>query len=217
MARRSREEAFETREKILESALDTMSSQSFSSVSMSGIAEKIGLSKGAVYWHFKNRSDLLVHLLENLAARVDNELKIDGGILDSLDDLRRFLKNRMEKAARSERFKSMHRLMMRQYEWPEEIQEKVRVLVLGKIEQECDMLEKCLAGLQERGKIRGDVAPRKLAEILCAVFHGIFIAQLTEMWPQDFSSHVDFIIHSLIEGRNAAKCRQTVCEREGAQ
>lgn len=205
MARKSREEAFETREKILESALYTMSSQSFSSVSMSGIAEKIGLSKGAVYWHFRNRNDLLVHLLENLTTRVDKELKIDAGKLNSLDDLRRFLKNRMEKAARSERFKSMHRLMMRRYEWPEAIQEKVRALVLEKIEQECSMLEKCLAGLQERQQIRMDVAPRELAEILGAVFHGIFVAQLSEMWPQDFSLHVDFIIHSLIEERNIAE------------
>ena len=43
VARRTREEARETREKLLESALDIMSAKPFASVSMNEIAEKVGL------------------------------------------------------------------------------------------------------------------------------------------------------------------------------
>ena len=202
MARRSKEEAFETREKILESALETMSSQSFSRVSMKEIAEKIGLSKGAVYWHFKSRNDLLLNLVENLNIQVGKEFEIGGGVLNSLDDVRRFFENKMEKLARSERFKRMHRLMMRRYEWPEEIREKVMTLALEKVELERVMLKKCLVGLQEEGKIRSDISPEELSLIVSAVFHGLFIAQLTEIYPHNFSRHVDFVINALLGDRN---------------
>ena len=198
MARKSREEAIETREKILESALETMSGKTFSQVSMNEIAERVGFSKGAVYWHFKNRNDLLVKLLENMTARLEEELECNGREWNTLDDIRHFFRNRLEKAFLSERFQRMHRLMVRRFEWPPEVQEKVRVLLLEKIDRERGMLEKCLVGLQREGKIRNDVSPRELSAVLSVVFHGLFLAHLSEMCPDNFAVHVDFIIDALV-------------------
>ena len=48
MARRVRKDALETRKKLLEAALEIMNEKPFSNVSMTEIAGKVGLSKGAI-------------------------------------------------------------------------------------------------------------------------------------------------------------------------
>ena len=47
-----------TRMSIMESALDIFSEKNFANASVSEITARIGLSKGAFYWHFKNKQVL---------------------------------------------------------------------------------------------------------------------------------------------------------------
>lgn len=54
--RRTKAAALETKAKILESALDIFSEKSFSNASLTEIAANVGLTKGALYWHFKTRT-----------------------------------------------------------------------------------------------------------------------------------------------------------------
>lgn len=61
--RRTKEAALETRAKILESALDIFSEKNFSNASLTEIAANVGLTKGALYWHFRNKNDLLLRLV----------------------------------------------------------------------------------------------------------------------------------------------------------
>ena len=67
--RKTKESALETRKKLLESALDEMSEKPFPDVSMNDIAARVGLSKGALYWHFKNKNDLLSNLVEDICDK----------------------------------------------------------------------------------------------------------------------------------------------------
>ena len=60
--RRTKEEAMRTRMSIMESALDIFSEKNFANASVSEITARIGLSKGAFYWHFKNKQDILINL-----------------------------------------------------------------------------------------------------------------------------------------------------------
>ena len=48
----------ETRQHILDVALRLFSQQGVSSTSLSEIAKAAGVTRGAIYWHFKNKSDL---------------------------------------------------------------------------------------------------------------------------------------------------------------
>ncbi len=63
MPRRSKEDAEKTREQILHAALDVFTEKGYSMATFVDIAEKIGLTKGAVYWHFKTKTDLLVAMI----------------------------------------------------------------------------------------------------------------------------------------------------------
>lgn len=196
--RRSREEAFETRTKILESALDTMSEKPFSQVSMNEIAQKIDLSKGAVYWHFRDRNDLLLNLVENLCNRAGEEFGFCAEEPpETPEKIRSYFEGKLKQAVQSTRFKRMHRLLMRRYEWPEEVREKVRALMFDRFRQESAMLEKFLRALREEGRIRDDISTAELAPVITSVFQGLFIAQISELSPPDLTKYVPFIFHAL--------------------
>ena len=64
--KRTKKEALETRANILESALDILSVKNFANTSVTEISKRAGLTKGAFYWHFRNKSDLLLQLVESI-------------------------------------------------------------------------------------------------------------------------------------------------------
>ncbi|MBW7983794.1 multidrug efflux transporter transcriptional repressor AcrR [Enterobacillus tribolii] len=59
MARKTKQQAQETRGKILETAISVFSAQGVSATSLADIANAAGVTRGAIYWHFKNKADLL--------------------------------------------------------------------------------------------------------------------------------------------------------------
>ena len=59
MARRTREEAEQTRQALLSTALKLFSQQGIAATTLKQVAQEAGVTHGAVYWHFRNRADLL--------------------------------------------------------------------------------------------------------------------------------------------------------------
>ena len=65
MARRTREEAEKTRQLLLDTALEQYAAQGISNISLKAIAASAGVTHGALYWHFKNRDDLVLAIAES--------------------------------------------------------------------------------------------------------------------------------------------------------
>ena len=59
MARRTREEAEQTRQQLLATGLKLFSEQGVEATTLKQIAQVAGVTHGALYWHFRNRADLL--------------------------------------------------------------------------------------------------------------------------------------------------------------
>lgn len=68
MARKSKEEAQETHNRILTAAIDLIAQRGYARTTFEDIAEVLGLTKGAVYWHFKTKPDLLFALIMQASA-----------------------------------------------------------------------------------------------------------------------------------------------------
>ena len=66
MARRTKDEAEKTRDALLDAAEDIFYAQGVSRTSLEQIAAKAGVTRGAVYWHFKDK----LALCEAMAQRV---------------------------------------------------------------------------------------------------------------------------------------------------
>ncbi|CAN7764252.1 TetR family transcriptional regulator [Cupriavidus necator] len=74
MARRTREDAAATRARILAAAGQLVQARGVHAVTLDDVARAIGMTRGAVYGHFRSRADLLGALLDlaehDIAARL---------------------------------------------------------------------------------------------------------------------------------------------------
>lgn len=66
MARKTKAEAQETRENILDAAIQVFFEKGVSLSSLNEIAKQAGVTRGAVYWHFRNKRDIFDALHERL-------------------------------------------------------------------------------------------------------------------------------------------------------
>lgn len=57
--RRTKAEAEQTRRALLDAALTLFSTQGYESTTLAQIARQAGTTRGAIYWHFKNKADML--------------------------------------------------------------------------------------------------------------------------------------------------------------
>lgn len=64
VVRKTKAEALETRERLLEAAGRVFCEKGVNSASLDDVAKAAGVTRGAIYWHFKNKSDLVDALLK---------------------------------------------------------------------------------------------------------------------------------------------------------
>lgn len=64
MARRTKEDAEVTRNKLLDAAAEVFFAKGVAGASLSEVAQAAGLTRGAIYWHFKDKVDLFDALMQ---------------------------------------------------------------------------------------------------------------------------------------------------------
>lgn len=67
MVRKTKEDAQKTRLDIIEAASHVFVEKGVANASLNEIAERAGVTRGAIYWHFENKKDLFHALHESLA------------------------------------------------------------------------------------------------------------------------------------------------------
>lgn len=71
MARRTKAEAAATRETLIDAAEEMFMEHGVARTSLEQIARHAGMTRGAVYWHFKNKADLFRAMLERVRMPFD--------------------------------------------------------------------------------------------------------------------------------------------------
>lgn len=89
MARRTKEEAATTRESVLMAALDLFTEKGYSRTTLVDIAKRIGMTRGAVYWHFDGKPALLAALMDHVHFLKENWVESQIPDIQTLDELRR--------------------------------------------------------------------------------------------------------------------------------
>lgn len=70
MARKTKLQALETRQQILDAAVQEFSARGVASTSLTDIANAAGVTRGAIYWHFKNKVELFNEVWEQCEAQM---------------------------------------------------------------------------------------------------------------------------------------------------
>src|SRR5690242_9532196 len=90
MARKTKLEAAVTREQLLDAAERVFCEQGVARTSLAEVAAAAGVTRGAVYWHFKDKADLFAAMCERATLPLDSLLSQVGALAhaDPLDALR---------------------------------------------------------------------------------------------------------------------------------
>ncbi len=84
MPRRTKQDAERTRERILDMAEREFQRRGVSRTSLEQIARAAGVTRGAVYWHFRNKADLFNAMMNRVTLPLEAEILRSGE--RSLDD-----------------------------------------------------------------------------------------------------------------------------------
>ena len=83
MARRTKEEAQETRNHLLDAAEHLFQAQGVSRTSLQDIARRAGATRGAVYWHFKDKADLFNAMMDRITLPMEEAFSLEATGLDA--------------------------------------------------------------------------------------------------------------------------------------
>jgi len=77
VARRTKEEALATRNRLLDAAELLFQAQGVSQTTLQQIAQQAGATRGAIYWHFKDKADLFNAMMERVILPLETPPKSD--------------------------------------------------------------------------------------------------------------------------------------------
>lgn len=83
MPRRTKEEALETRNRLLDAAECLFQAQGVSRTTLQDIALRAGTTRGAVYWHFKDKSALFNAMMERISLPLEAYFNFENGSADA--------------------------------------------------------------------------------------------------------------------------------------
>jgi TetR/AcrR family transcriptional regulator, acrAB operon repressor len=185
MARKTKQQALETRQHILDVAMRLFSQQGVSSTSLAQIAQAAGVTRGAIYWHFKNKSDLFSEIWELSESSItDLETEYRAKFPDDpLSVLREILVHVLEAIVLKERRRLMMEIIFHKCEFVGEmaiVQQAQRSLCVESYDRIEQTLNQC---------IQAQMLPANLLTRRTAILMRSYISGLMENWlfaPQSF-------------------------------
>lgn len=123
MARRTKEDAQATRKQLMDAALHLFAKQGVSRTSLQDIALAAGATRGAIYWHFKNKADLFNALMENATLPMEQTMQQIGHDTpqDPLLELERAIMLPMQSIVEDERVRATFEIATMKVEYVEEL------------------------------------------------------------------------------------------------
>ncbi len=119
MARKTKEEAGKTRMKILETSLEVFYEQGYSGATFVKIANRIDLTTGAVYWHFKTKTDLFLGLGAFMFDRLNTAMHSVFTKAKTFDELTITARNVVQLIIKDPQLKKYFALILFRMEWKE--------------------------------------------------------------------------------------------------
>ena len=123
MPKRTKEEATKTRNRILMSALDTFMEKGYSSTTLTDIAERIGMTRGAFYWHFKDKRDLMLSLAKSMEQKGYLKMQDRLNTFSGLEGIRKMLVEYSRLYVDDNTFARFYYVLSFRTEWNNELEE----------------------------------------------------------------------------------------------
>lgn len=178
MARKTKEEAAATREDILDAALACFHEHGVVGTTLAMIATRAGYTRGAVYWHFRNKAEVIEAMMERERMPFIQRIERTSSPLRGtpVRDLRMAILVSMGELADDDSLRSLMEIMLR-FEQTEESRTIQRML-RNHEREEMAMLGRTLQRAAELGQLREGVDVAAAARVLSLCMTGVMYSAM---------------------------------------
>ncbi|QZP35681.1 efflux system transcriptional repressor EmhR [Pseudomonas sp. DR48] len=190
MVRRTKEEAQETRSQILEAAEKAFFERGVARTTLADIATLAGVTRGAIYWHFSNKADLVQAMLDTLQEPLDEMARASESEdeLDPLGCMRKLLIHLFHQVALDPKTRRINEILYHKCEFTDEmcdLRQQRRTVSL-----DCNVrIALALSNAVNRGQMPEDLDTARAAVSLHAYIDGMLYQWL--LAPDSFLLHTD--------------------------
>ncbi|MBP2170178.1 TetR/AcrR family acrAB operon transcriptional repressor [Erwinia toletana] len=200
MARKTKQQALETRNQIIDAAITRFSEDGVSATSLADIAQAAGVTRGAIYWHFKNKADLLNEIWSQSESGMD-DLETEYQIKypdDPLSVMRAMLNYVFESTARDQRRRSLMEIIFHKCEFVGEM--TTLQMMQQNLYLECyEKIEEVLRSCIDQGQLPAELNTRRAAVIMRGYVSGIMENWLFMPDSFDLAADAPLLVETLID------------------
>jgi len=228
MVRRTKEEALATRHRILDAAEMLFQRCGVSRTSLHDIAQAADVTRGAIYWHFKDKADLFNAMMERATMPLEESMGSSCGCPEGGDPIR-FIEAKLIEALRltatHPQTRRVFEIATHKVEYVDELM-AVRDRHLSGRNECLGEVERELKAAMRRGLIRSDVPARSVALGLHALVDGLIQNWMLDPEAFDLVRVGRHVLQTYLaglkpealaaDGESAAKARPGRAKRAGA-
>lgn len=209
MARRTKEDALATRNALLDAAECLFQTQGVSRTSLQDIARHAGATRGAVYWHFKDKADLFNAMMERVtlpmeccAFEAEGESDLNTKVMEApaLERMRELALNVLAQIVNDPQTRRVFEVATQKVEYVEELH-AVRSRHLSARNNFVRLMDKSMETAARQGNIRLPVATSVAAQGFHALIDGLIQTWLLDPPAFDLleigQSAIDVYLHGL--------------------
>jgi TetR/AcrR family acrAB operon transcriptional repressor len=180
--RRTKEQAAETRQALLDAGLVVFSKQGFAATRLEDIAEQAGVTRGAIYWHFGSKTDLYLALVQDISSRSSNviaEAVAEGGSFSQV--MQRVIERLIAYPERDKDYRRVLELSLFKTEMTDELQKSISLRTKSLLDGLRQFIQMGIA----QGELTGDIDVDDIAFALLSLLQGSSMIWLLD--PDQFS------------------------------
>lgn len=190
MVKKTKEEAQETRNRLLDTAEEVFHRKGVSQTTLNDIACAAGMTRGAIYWHFKNKVDLFNAMCDRVTLPLESmsEASASAEVADPLGELRETARYLFRLVATDEHTRRVFDILFNKCEFVVELgpilERDARVRVAFQ-----QRFERTFLNAKARGQLPADLDHR-----LAVVSYQSFVTGILRLWllePDGFALEQD--------------------------
>jgi len=209
VVRRTKDEAEETRSRILDAAERVFSEDGVSRTSLEDVAQAAGVTRGAIYWHFKDKSDLFAAMVNRVTLPMEAMVarSSDEAVADPLASLKACAVTALQRTATDPQCQRVFDVVTHKCEYLGEmagVNGRISAIQKGCV----DRAEQTIRNAIKRGLLPKTVDPRLAAIGLDALIYGLISSWLANRDYVNLGRQAGKLIDLYIDGLRGRPVRR---------
>jgi len=201
VVRRTKDEAKETRSRILDAAERVFSDRGVSRTSLEDIAQAAGVTRGAIYWHFKDKQDLFSAMVDRVTLPMEAMVarSSDESVEDPIASLKACAVSALKSTATNSQVQRVFDVVTHKCEYLGDmagVNNRISAVQKGCV----DRAEQAIRNAIKRGQLPATVNPRLAAVGLDALLYGLISNWLANPGYLPLERYAESMIDMYMDG-----------------